>query len=65
MTDKIKAFAIGVGIIVLATLFILGLFSGGFLAWVLILIALVFSSYFIGSEVLDMYRTSKAYREGA
>lgn len=65
MNDIVKSFAIGVGIIVLLTLFILGIYSGGFLAWVLLVIGLVFASYAIGSAVLDVYRGNKAYSEGA
>lgn len=63
MNDIVKSFAIGVGIIALLTLFVLGIALGGFLSWVLLVIALVFASYFIGSEVLSLHRSNKAFKE--
>lgn len=62
MIDKIKAFAIGLGIIVLGTLFIVGLFSGGALSLVLSILIIFFGSYFIGSTFLDLYRSNKDWK---
>lgn len=63
MNDIVKSFAIGVGIIAVLALFLVGIASGGFLGWVLLVITLVFASYFIGSQVLDLHRSNKAFKE--
>jgi hypothetical membrane protein len=62
MIDIVKKFVVGFVIMAAAFLFLVGIFSGGTIAWILLALATIAVSYILGSTVLDVCRANKQYK---
>lgn len=63
MIDKIKALGIGLIVVAIVALFVAGLFAGGAITLVFCFVATIIAAYIIGSEILELHRSNKRYKE--